>query len=104
MFEEMRLAGLADPDYSQTSGSVRLTLSSSPVGRELEARLPPGSHDLARTIREAGRVSTGELVEATGRSRPLVIRQLNARREAKVIRWVGDSPKHPRAYWALHLE
>lgn len=37
MFEEMRLAGLADPLYQQTSGSVRLTLSSEAVDRELEA-------------------------------------------------------------------
>ena len=29
------------------------------------------------TIREGGRVSTGDLTEATGRSRPVVIRQLN---------------------------
>ena len=27
MFEEMRLVGLTDPDYHQTSGSVRLTLT-----------------------------------------------------------------------------
>ena len=54
MFEEMRLAGLADPQYVQTSGSVRLTLSSTPVDRELESRLPPGSRELVRVIREAG--------------------------------------------------
>ena len=104
MFEEMRLAGLADPEYVQTSGSVRLTLSSTGVDRELEARLPPGSPDLVRMIREAGRISTGDLVEATARSRPVVIRQLNALRDAGVIRWVGNNPKDPRAYWTLHLE
>jgi ATP-dependent DNA helicase RecG len=104
MFEEMRLAGLADPEYVQTSGSVRLTLSSTAVDRELEARLPPGSRDLVRMIREAGRISTGELVEAAGRSRPVVIRQLNALRDAGVVRWVGNSPKDPRAYWTLQLE
>ena len=41
MFEEMRLAGLADPDYVQTSGSVRLTLSSAPLNRALEDRCLP---------------------------------------------------------------
>jgi hypothetical protein len=104
MFEEMRLAGLADPEYFQTSGSVRLTLSSSAVDRELESRLPPGSRDLVRVIRGGGRMSTGDLVQTTGRSRPVVIRQLNALRNAGVIRWVGNSPKDPRAYWTLHLE
>jgi ATP-dependent DNA helicase RecG len=102
MFEEMRLAGLADPEYQQTAGSVRLTLPSTAVDRELEARLPPRSRDLVRFIREGGRVSTGELVEATGRSRPVVIRQLNALRDAGVVTWVGNSLKDPRAYWTLH--
>jgi ATP-dependent DNA helicase RecG len=104
MFEEMRLAGLADPEYQQTSGSVRLTLPSAAVDRELESRLPPGSRDLVRYIRESGRVSTGEIVEAAGRSRPVVIRQLKALREAGVINWVGNSTKDPRAYWTLHPE
>lgn len=104
MFEEMRLAGLADPDYRQTSGSVRLTLSSVAVDRELEERLPLGARDLVRLIREAGRASTGELVEASGRSRPVVIRQLRALQEAGIIDWVGHSKKDPRAYWALRVE
>ena len=77
MYEEMRLAGLADPVYRQTSGSVRVTLSSTPVDRALEA---------------------------TGRSRPVVIRQLKALQEAGVLDWIGHSPKDPRAYWALHVE
>lgn len=104
MYEEMRLAGLADPVYRQTSGSVRVTLSSTPVDRALEARLPAGSRDLVRIVRENGRASTGDIVEATGRSRPVVIRQLKALQEAGVLDWIGHSPKDPRAYWALHVE
>lgn len=104
MFEEMRLAGLADPEYLQTSGSVRLTLSSAPVDRERESRLPRGSRELVRVIRQGGRVSTGDLVEATGRSRPVVIRQLKALREEGVVTWVGNSPRDPRAYWTIHTE
>jgi uncharacterized protein YbcV (DUF1398 family) len=34
----------------------------------------------------------------------VIIRQLNALRDAGVIRWVGNSPKDPRAYWTLHLD
>lgn len=37
MFEEMRLAGLTAPVYSQTSGSARLMLSCEAVDKELEA-------------------------------------------------------------------
>jgi ATP-dependent DNA helicase RecG len=99
MFEEMRLAGLADPIYFQTSGSVRLTLSSVPVDRALEARLPAGARELVRFVREAGRASTGDLVEASGRSRPVIIRQLRALEDAGIIAWVGHSKKDPRAYW-----
>lgn len=104
MFEEMRLAGLADPEYVQTSGSVRLTLSSAAIDREVESRLPTGSRDLVRLIREGSRVSTGDVAEASGRSRPVVIKQLNALREAGVIDWVGKSPNDPRAYWTIRIE
>jgi hypothetical protein len=49
MHEEMRLAGLADPLFHQTAGSVVVTLRTSRVDRELESRLPsprtsPGPH------------------------------------------------------------
>ncbi len=104
MFEEMRLAGLADPAYHQTSGSVRLALSSAAVDRHLEDRLPSGTRDLLRFIRQAGRISTGELTDGSGTSRPVVIRQLKALQNAGVIEWVGSSPKDPRAYWQLRVE
>ena len=103
MFEEMRLAGLADPIYFETSGSVRLTLSSLPVDRALEARLPPGSRELVRFVREAGRASTGDLVDASGLSRPVVIRQLRGLEDAGIVTWVGHSKKDPRAYWTLRI-
>lgn len=104
MFEEMRLAGLADPEYQQTSGSVRVTLSSAPVDRALEERLPRGARDLVRLVREAGRASTGEIVAASGRSRPVVLRQLRALEEAGLVKWFGHSEKDPRAYWTLRVE
>ena len=104
IFEEMRLAGLADPGYTQTAGSVRLTLSSAAVDRALEERLPPGTRAALRLIREAGRLSTGEIVEATGSSRPAVLRQLRALEREGLVEWVGNSKKDPRAYWRLPVE
>lgn len=101
IFEEMRLAGLADPVYRQTSGSVRLILNSAPIDVELESRLPRGARDLVRIIREAGRISTGDLVQGSGYSRPVVVKQLNALKDVGLIEWVGKSPKDPRAYWQL---
>ena len=104
IFEEMRLAGLADPAYRQTAGSVRLTLSSAVVDRALEERLPRGARDALRLIREAGRLSTGEVVEATGTSRPAVLRQLQALEREGLVDWVGKSKKDPRAYWKVRVE
>lgn len=101
IFEEMRLAGLSDPEYVQTSGSVRLILSSIPVDRELESRLPTGGRELVRMIREGERTSTGDLVDATGLSRPVVLKRLRALEELGLVERVGRSPTDPRAFWKL---
>jgi len=101
MFEEMRHAGLTDPVYRQTSGSVELQLLAEPVDRRLEARLPPHSRAIVRTLRSAGRMSTGEVTEALGISRPIVQKELGALKEAGIVEWVGKSPKDPRAHWQL---
>jgi len=101
MFEEMRLAGLEDPVYSQTSGSARLVLSSEPVDRELEARLPPGSREIVRMIRGHARPSTGDIAAAIGVSRPVAIKRLHLLASEGIIERVGTSLKDPRAYWRL---
>ena len=99
--EEMRLAGLGDPDYVQTSASVQLTLSSAPVDRELESRLPSGGRELVRLIRESERPSTGDLQEATRLSRPAVLKRLRTLEELGLIERIARSRNDPRAYWRL---
>jgi ATP-dependent DNA helicase RecG len=101
IFEEMRHAGLIDPVYRQTAGSVELTLLAEPVDRLLAAGLPDSARAITGGLRSAGRLSTGEIVELIGLSRPVVQRELAALREAEIIEWVGKSPKDPRAYWKL---
>ncbi len=101
IFEEMRQAGLTDPVYRQTSGSVELTLLAEPVDRRLEAGLPENARAIASALRSAGRLSTGEVTDILGVSRPVAQKELAALREAGVIEWVGKSPKDPRAYWKL---
>lgn len=101
MFEEMRQAGLDDPIYRQTSGSVELQLLAEPVDRRLEERLPEHARAIARTLRSAGRMSTGEVKDALGVSRPVTQRELNALKEAGIVEWIGKSKKDPRAYWQL---
>lgn len=101
MFEEMRQAGLTDPVYRQTSGSVELLLSGEPVDRHLEERLPDNARVITRALRIAGRMSTGEIKDALGVSRLTAQRELNALKEAGIVEWVGKSPTDPRAYWRL---
>jgi ATP-dependent DNA helicase RecG len=101
IFEEMRMAGLVDPIYRQTSASVVLTLSTELADRALEERLPRDSRKIIAALREADRLSTGEVSEVTGFSRPATIRRLNSLREAGLVKWIGKSPKDPRAYWTL---
>ena len=101
MFEEMRYAGLNDPIYRQTSGSVELTLSAEPVDRRLDARLPERARTIMAEIRKAERLSTGEVAEVLGVSRPVAQRELDALRKAEIVEWVGKSARDPRAYWRL---
>jgi len=101
IYEEMRHAGLSDPVYTQTAASVRLLLSAEPADRRLDAQLTPQARRVAAALREAGRLSTGEIAELLERSRPATIRLLRTLKAAGLIRWVGHSPQDPRAYWEI---
>jgi ATP-dependent DNA helicase RecG len=101
IYEEMRHAGLHDPVYTQTAASVRLLLSAEPADRRLDAQLTPQARKVTAALREAGRLSTGEVAELLQRSRPATIRVLKALESAELIRWVGNSPQDPRAYWEI---
>lgn len=101
MFEEMRAAGLSDPIYRQTSSGVRLSLLADPVDRALDASLSARGRSIMNLLREQRRLSTGEVVEALGESRPVVQRELRALADAGAIVWVGKSARDPRAYWML---
>lgn len=102
IYDEMRLSGLEDPVYSQTSTSVRLILSGEPTDRRLDRQLTPDARAISVALRDAGRLSTGEAAELIGRSRPYAIRTLRALERAGIVRWVGHSQRDPRAYWELH--
>ncbi len=104
IFEEMRHAGLTDPVYRQTSGSVELTLLAEPVDRKLDAGLPESARTITAALRSAGRLSTGDIKDILGVSRPVVQRELVALRDAGIVEWVGKSPKDPRAYWRLRTK
>jgi ATP-dependent DNA helicase RecG len=104
MFEEMRLHNLAEPLYTQTSATVRLTLSATIVDPELAARLPAQYPRILQLLRGDAPVSTGDVADALGLARPTAVRHLKALREAGLIDWVGKSTRDPRAHWRLHSE
>ena len=60
MFEEMRIAGLADPTYTQTAGSVSVVLSAKPVDRDREQRLSPDAREILQYLRGASQASTAD--------------------------------------------
>lgn len=101
MFDEMRIAGLVEPEYRQTAGSVRLILSWVAVDRDLDDRLSDLARDLMRLIRSGDRLSTGDLAGAAGRSKPAVLKQLRLLQKEGLIDRMGKSPNDPRAYWKL---
>ncbi|NAZ74226.1 hypothetical protein GTQ99_02125 [Kineococcus sp. T13] len=101
MFDEMRLAGLQPPLYQQTEGSVRLTLSAEALTPHGDQRLPEETRLVVAALREAGRLATRDLAEVMGRTRPTAVRKLAEMREQGVIRWNGQSPRDPHAYWDL---
>ena len=104
MFDEMRAAGLVDPVYRHTPASVTLVLSATPLNPEVAERLPSRSSDVMEHIRSSGGMSTGDIADAIGLSKPATLTRLKALQEAGLIDWVGKSPKDPRAYWKLHSE
>jgi len=101
MYDEMRLAGLTDPLYRQTSSSVRLILSTEPVHRDLDSQLHRQAAIVMAALREAGRLRTGELAEVLALSRPVTIDRLKRLEALGLVEWVGKSARDPRAYWCL---
>lgn len=103
IFEEMRINGLGDPVYKQTSGSVRLTLLSTPrIAPHIEATLPAGSYRILELLRGLGQpLGTGEISAGIGLQRPATLRALRALEALGEVEWHGNSAKDPRATWTL---
>ncbi|MHB1858585.1 MAG: ATP-binding protein [Solirubrobacteraceae bacterium] len=101
MFQEMRAAGLGDPVYRQGASTVQLRLLADPVNRALDASLSFRGRAIVALLRQADRLSTGEITDALGESRPVVQRELGALRDAGAVTWMGRSARDPRAHWLL---
>lgn len=103
IFSEMRALGLTDPIYSQTSGSVRLVLSSADaLDEDVRASLTKAARKILDVLRlEARPLSTGQVADLAGVARPTASRHLQTLRELGVIEWEGQGPRDPRASWTL---
>ncbi|MDB5336967.1 MAG: hypothetical protein JWN70_2586 [Planctomycetaceae bacterium] len=103
IFEEMRRVGLTDPVYQQGQGSVRLKLQAiQRIDRATASRLPSNSQLVLDILRAADQnLSTGDIAEAIGLSRPATKVRLDALQAEGLIRWLGKSKRDPRAVWAL---
>ena len=103
IFDEMAAYGLIEPQYQQTSGSVRLTLLGvTRITPAVAATLPTGAERALQSLRAARRpMGTGDIAEAIGLARPATLKALKALRDLGEVDWHGKSPKDPRATWAL---
>lgn len=103
IFGEMGSLGLADPIYTQGTGSVRLVLSSAdPLPAEVRTSLRKGARHVLDVLRLAGKpLGTGQVAELAGLARPTASRHLR-RCDLGLVIWDGQGPKAPRASWRLH--
>ncbi|KQY23672.1 hypothetical protein ASD16_13475 [Cellulomonas sp. Root485] len=103
MFDEMQRRGLTDPVYEEKGGSVRLVLANIPrLDPTVAARMPAGAEHVLDVIRAADvQLGTGDIAEKLGLARPTVKRRLDALEREGLVRWIGKSPKDPRAHWIV---
>lgn len=103
IFHEMRARGLTDPMYDERGGSVRLTLTNAPrLDPHIADRLPNGAERVLDIIRAATTpMGTGDIADAAGVTRPTAKRRLDALQQEGLVRWIGRSPRDPRAHWVL---
>lgn len=101
MVRAMEAAGLPRPVVTQSAGGVTVALLAGvPAAKKLKS-LPESARALFLMLSQAGRASTGELVEATGRSRTVVLRNLRLLEAQSLIRRVGGGATDPQAYWTV---
>lgn len=101
MVSAMRAGGLSDPIHREGGNAVKLTLMGEPVAMAADASLSSRGRRILATLSEAGGLSTGEVAEALGESRPVVQRELKALRDGRGVDWVGKSARDPHARWTL---
>ncbi|MBL8159115.1 putative DNA binding domain-containing protein [Candidatus Saccharibacteria bacterium] len=101
MFEEMGIAGLPDPIYTQGSAFVQVVLLEDPLAGRILRHLPPGSERFVEFISREGRITTNEAASLLGVTRPTARKHLHGLAEKKLIEHIGTSVMDPRGYWKI---
>ena len=99
MVAVMESGGRQRPIVKQTADGVTVTLLGETVGPGELAAVSAMAREMFLHISLAGRRSTGELMRMANCSRPVAIRSLRELESQGMVRWVGNSPSDPRAYW-----
>jgi ATP-dependent DNA helicase RecG len=99
MVAVMESGGRQRPVVQQAEGTTLVTLLGEVVGPRELAGLAMAARDLFQQLSLVGRSGTGELVQLSAYSRPVVLRNLRRLESRGLIRHVGNSPTDPRAYW-----
>ena len=99
MVAVMESGGRQRPIVKQSAGGVTVTLLGETVGPGELAAVSALAREMFLHISLAGRCGTGELMRLTNRSRPVALRSLRELESRGMVRWVGNSPSDPRAYW-----
>lgn len=96
--DELEGAGLVAPKWYQTVGSVRLVLESTAAVARAES-LPPAARTILDIVLRDGPIGTGELVRASGLSRPTILRHVKALVDGGWVERVGGGATDPGATW-----
>lgn len=95
IFDEMRAAGLVDPVYRHTPANVTLVLTATSLNPDVAEQLPSRASEVMEHIRSSGGMSTGDIANATGLSKPATLVRLRGLQDAGLIEWFRQIPEGP---------
>ena len=101
MVELMESSGRPRPSVTQSGSSVTVTLSGVILNMSELRTLPQPARALFQQLAQVRQASTGDIVQLTGYSRPVVLRNLRLLESRGLVQHTGTSRTDPRAYWSI---
>jgi len=101
MVADMAQVDLAPPMIRQHAAGATVIMSADLLDGRVAQEFTMEVLALVRNIRELGQARTGELTQSSGRSRPWVIKQLEALERAHVVERTGRSSNDPQSTWQV---